>query len=151
MSGRYHVRMYGRPDRETDPIFLWIFTAVAALITIATTVFLVADLRGGNATAMVVSVRSQEVYTVAFVTRDGTRCQESQKWSPRPKRVNVYDTFQVHYSSLSPCYNFGRSDDRSFYWAYPILPILLAACVVGLLARRERRVRDDDWFRVRHF
>jgi hypothetical protein len=150
MSGGYHVRMYGRQDRDSDPTFLWIFTTVAALITIATTVFLVADIRGGNATAMVVSVPSQEVYTVAFVTRDGTRCQKSKKWSPRPERIKVYDTFQLHYSSMAPCYNYRRADE-SYWWFYSIPPVLLAGGVVGLLARRERRVRDDDWFRVRHF
>jgi hypothetical protein len=138
--------MAGPPDREWTLIFLWIWTTVAAFMTIFTTVFLVADLRGGNATATVVHVYSQEAYAVAFATRDGTRCQAQHKWFPRPERINVSDTFEVHYSSLDPCYNFRRADESN-WWLYTMPPVALAAGVVGLLVVRGRRFRDDR-FRV---
>jgi hypothetical protein len=101
------------PSRESMLIFLWIFTVGVALVTIATTFFLVGDLRGGDATATVVHVYSQEVYSITFVTKDGRRCQTDHKWEPRAGTVNVSDTFEVHYSHVSPCYNVRRADDRS--------------------------------------
>ena len=82
MSGGYHVQMYGRrPDPESTRMFLWFWTTLAAIVTIPASVLLVADLRGGNATATVVDVSPQgsagrpgdccELYTVTLVTRDG--------------------------------------------------------------------------------
>ena len=146
------MQMYGRRDRESTRTFLWVSTIMGASITIFSTVFLVADLRGGDATATVVRVRSQEVYTVSFATRDGTRCEKSREWSPRPEEVDVYDTFKVHYSSLSSCYNFQRADE-SYRWAYAMFQVPLTIGVVGLLATRGRRFRRDrdGWFGVRHF
>jgi hypothetical protein len=154
MSGGYHVQMYGRrPDPESTLIYLCFTTMFLAFGTIFITVLLVADLRGGNATATVVNVRSQEFYTISYVTRDGTHCRVGFKSFDRPERIHLYDSFQVHYPSMSPCVNFRRADDRSLYSFYPIVPILLVASVVGLLVRRGRRFRRDrdDWFRVRHF
>jgi hypothetical protein len=166
MSSGYHVRMAGLrtdrarrgvlavlnvPNRESALIFFWFCTVFFAFVTISTTVYLVADLRGGNATATVVHVYSQESYRVTFVTRDGTHCQADHKWNARPERINVSDTFRVHYSSLGPCENFRRADDRSFWSTYPILPVLLAASVVGLLLLREKRYKDDRFRLPRRF
>ena len=112
------------------------------------------DLRGGNATATVVSVQTQVWYTVSFVTRDGTRCQKPYKWGfGRTERIHVSDTFQVHYSSRSPCHNVRRADESDWWGPYAVPPVFLTIGIVGLLATRERKFRRDrdDWFRVRHF
>jgi hypothetical protein len=145
--------MYGRPYQEPPRMLYWFATTLGALGTILTTVAFVGDLRGGNATATVVHVYSQELYDVAFVTRDGTRCQKPDKWLDPPKRINVSDTFQVHYSSRSPCDHFRRADQPDWWGPYAVPPVFLAIGVVGLLGTRGRRFRRDrdDWFRVRHF
>ena len=133
-------------SRESKLIFLWIFTAVAALFTIATTFFLVGDVRGGEATATVVHVYSQQAYSISFVTKDGRRCQAADhKWEPRTGTINVSDTFQVHYSDISPCYNVRRADDPSDRFSYTIGPVMLAAGIVLLLLLRGGRTKDDRY------
>lgn len=132
-------------SRESNVIFLWIFTTLAALFTIATTFFYVWDLQGGDATATVVHVYSQQAYSVMFVTRDGRRCLADSKWEPRADTVNVSDTFVVHYSRVSPCDNFRRADDRSYRYFYTIGPVMLAGGILLLLLFRGGRTKDDRY------
>src|SRR5689334_12254353 len=98
-------------SRESNLIFLWIFTTFTGLFTIVSMFVLVDDMRGADTTATVVHVYSQEAYSITFVTKDGRRCQTDHKWEPRKDTVHVSDTFQVHYSLSFPCDNVRRADD----------------------------------------
>lgn len=136
----YHVSMFTGPgtSRESMVIFSWLWTGIAAIVTIFSAVGYVGDVRGGNATATVVHVYMQEAYSVSFLTNDGRLCLADHKWEPRPDRVNVGDTFQVHYSRFGPCDNFHRADDRAYPSVYATGPVALAGGILALLLLRER-------------
>jgi hypothetical protein len=124
---------------------LWIFTTFAGLFTIASVLARVEDTRGGDATATVVHVYTQEAYSITFVTKDGRRCLTDHKWDPRKDTVHVSDTFQVHYSQFSPCDNVRRADDRSFWSGFLIAPTMFAVGAVGLLLARWSRPKDTRY------
>jgi hypothetical protein len=106
--------------------------------------FLVGELSGANATATVVHVYDQEAYTIRFTTKDGVRCESPHKWTPRAEPVKVGDTFEVHYSKISPCDNVDRADDLFGRYGFVVVPSIFVG--VGLLAiariRRQRRSLD---------
>ena len=139
------------PLRESDLIWLWIFTTFAGLFTIASMFALVGDVRGADTTATVVTVYSQEAYSITFVTKDGRRCLTDHKWDPRKDTVHVSDTFKVHYSQFSPCDNVRRADDRSFRSAFLTAPIMFAVGAVGLLLVRWSRPKDTRYHGLPRF
>jgi hypothetical protein len=54
----------------------------------------------------------------------------------------VSDTFEVHYSDISPCDNFRRADDRSYGSFYIMPPVMLAVGILLLLLLRGGRTKD---------
>ncbi len=123
------------PRREMAFIVGW--AGFVGVFWIVSLMFLVGDFAGGDTTATVVHVSSQEAYTIRFTTEDGTGCELTQKWTPRAVPVKVGDTFEVHYSSPSPCENAKRADDWFARFGFEVIPILLA--VVGWIRIRELR------------
>lgn len=121
--------------------FLAAWTAFAGIFTVVTTVFFVADVRGGDATATVVHVYSQAAYTISFTTKDGVRCETTHKWDPRPEPVRTGDTFEVRYSKIAPCDNVERADDYfARFGGYFIPPIFLTVGLAAfLLVRRKTK------------
>ena len=122
--------------------FLIAWTAFAGLLTVVTTVFLVADLRGGDVTATVVHVYSQTAYTVSYTTKDGVRCETQSKWDPVANEVRTGDRFEVHYSKIQPCDNVDRSNDYFARFGGIFVPSLFlvgGATALVLFRRKERR------------
>jgi hypothetical protein len=113
--------------------------AFGAAMSVAMGYFLWGDLHGGNATATVVHMYSQTAYTISFVTADGTRCETPHKWRARTDPINVSDTFEVHYSKISPCDNVERADDLfSRFGGYLVPPVLTSIGLVGfVLVKRQ--------------
>ena len=117
-------------SRKTKLRLLAAYTTFGAAMSVAMCYFLWGDLHGGNATATVVHV-SQTRYTISFVTADGTRCGTPHKLRPRADPINVSDTFEVHYSKISPCDNAERADDLfARFGGYAIPPVLT---IIGLV------------------
>ena len=118
--------------------FWVIWTGFAGVMWVVTMIFLVGDLSGGNATATVLHVYSQEAYTIGFTTEDGAPCVTPHKWIPRSEPVELGDTFPVHYSRISPCDNVERADDLFARYGMFLIPtVLFAAGCVNL--RRTAR------------
>ncbi len=121
-----------------------VFTVLAALMVVLAILTSLADRKGGNATATVVHVYSQEAYTISYTTKDGERCVTPHKWNYRPQTVAVGDTFEVHYSSLLPCDNVERADDTS--GDSVLIPVLLLiggiSMAVVFLLREKTQIRS---------
>jgi hypothetical protein len=128
-----------QPSRQFNLIFWTFWTVFAGLCSLGILAFFVGDLSGGNATATVVRVYSQGAYTISFTARDGTSCETPHKWTPRAEPVKVGDTFEVHYSKISPCDNVERRDDWfARYGGFLIPPVFLA---IGCFRLRRLRRR----------
>ena len=121
--------------------FLTLWTAGAGIGLLASFVFLVGNILGGNATATVGHVYSQVGYTVTFTTKFGVDCETSQKWSPSPSLVRSGDTIEVQYSRISPCDNVKRTDDFFALYGFPAIPAIMvvAGSVAIARLRRDRR------------
>jgi len=100
------------------------------------------DFLGGDATATVVHVYSQEAYTIRFETESGTQCVTPHKWDARAEPVELNDTFDVHYSSISPCDNVERVDDLFARYAPASTATIFLAIGCVSLHRAKRRVAE---------
>jgi hypothetical protein len=121
--------------------FLRVYIALGVATSVGMGYFLLGDFQGGNATATVIHVYSPTAYTISFITADGTRCKTPHKWRARNDSIEVSDTFEVHYSKISPCDNVERVDDPfSRFGGYLIPPLLtILGLVAFVLVERQRR------------
>ena len=126
-------------SRRFNLIFQTFWTGFSGFFLLGMLAFFVGDLLGGNATATVIHVDSQEAYAIDFTTRDGTTCETPRKWERSAEPIKVDDTFEVHYSKISPCDNVERRDDWfARYGGFLIPPVFLAIGWVQLrLLRRQ--------------
>lgn len=134
-------------SRKLDPrarlIFFTVWTAFAGIMSLVAVVFLVADLSGGNARATVVHVYSQQAYTIRFKTKDGADCETPHKWTARAEPVKAGDTFEVHYSAISPCDNVERSDDLFARFGFVPIPAIFVVVGLAVIARLRHQRKSS--------
>jgi hypothetical protein len=129
-----------------------IWAVLASLMWLGILVGEIGYALGGQAIATVIHVYTDEVDEVSFTTADERVCDSLQKWATADPEVKAGDTFEVHYSKMSPCDNVERKHDYLLrfvlFSAAAVLPVVGWVGVRGSLRREGPENRGDGRFRL---